>query len=129
MNDINKFMAEQVMGYADYKDGKAAVPVMVGDPRTVGCVDVDFDWVDWHPDTDIGQAMVCKNKFIDDNSKYMFFMQSHKMYVNGKLQVAHQVGFEFIDGTRHEKCYLLGVVSKAICEAIREAMESIEKSL
>jgi len=104
-------MATEVMGYADYAVGKAAVPIMVGDGDEM--VDIDFSWIDWHPTTDIAQAMMCADKFIEynitrsDDGTYWFAGRTKK------LSVWHSWGAE-----------TLKELPLAICSAIKQAVEN-----
>ena len=93
MNDLNEFMATEVMGYADYAVGKAAVPIMVGDGDEM--VDIDFSWIDWHPTTDIAQAMMCADKFYN---------------ISGNRVIIHILKYEDMP--------------LAICSAIQQAVEN-----
>ena len=52
------------MRYADYRDGRAAKPVPIGD-NIEGIIDIDFDWIEWTPSTDISQAMMVVDRMIE----------------------------------------------------------------
>ena len=62
-NDIDRQVALEVMRYADYRDGRAAKPVPIGD-SIEGIIDIDFDWIEWTPSTDISQAMMVVDRMI-----------------------------------------------------------------
>ena len=92
MNDLNELMATEVMGYildsANWKD-------YYGDSKTNEFI---IATEDWHPDTDLNQAVMCADKFIEYkiNSKYRHIVitlgDSHNYQVDilnhyGKIQI------------------------------------------
>jgi hypothetical protein len=49
--ELDRFMAEEVMGYEIY-EGRVVIPYFDGEQ-------MQPDFIDWHPTTDIAQAILC----------------------------------------------------------------------
>ena len=120
MNDLNVFMATEVMEYCE-------IPVV----ETVGDMvikedgfcwqteDDEYILVDeWHPTEDIAQSIICRDRFLIDNPTYQFSLYSYRNLEN---EIINHVYLEDGHGNIYES--LLSKLSFGICSAITQAVE------
>lgn len=110
-NDIDRKIALEVMRYADYRDGRAAKPVPIGD-SIEGIIDIDFDWIEWTPSTDISQAMMVEDKILERGlqDKYCFELS----------KIVTPVDKEDI---WNQRWYLIHATPQQRCQAALKAVE------
>ena len=107
--NINERMAIEVMGWE--KDLLGQVRWIMSRNKDRGYIDEYMLLSEWHPDTDIGQAMMCAEKSGLE-------MHIHIGDYHGIPYVVEEYSKEF-----DRSCNTIEEVSLAICEAILEAME------
>jgi len=94
MNDLNEFMATEVMGWRNAGDW-----FLDGDDYWMGdgtsSIFTGMKCKDWHPDTDLNQAMMCADKFYN---------------ISGNRVIIHILKYEDMP--------------LAICSAIQQAVEN-----
>jgi len=110
MDNINEKMAK-VMGWhkehCDWFDGMAYVPELDASVLLVN---------DWHPDTNIEQAIDCADKLIEDGWFWKLLRNPRDYWF-----ILEKMGRNTIDRVSETKDKL----PLAICEAIKEAMFEI----
>ena len=118
MNDLNVFMAVNVMRWRNAGDW-----FLDGDDYWMGdgtsSIFTGMKCKDWHPDTDLNQSIMCRDKFLMDNPTYQFSLYSYRNLEN---EIINHVYLEDGHGNIYES--LLSKLSLGVCEAIKQAVEN-----
>jgi len=119
MNDLNEFMAKEVMGYFFNKESESAQEIWVVCRNEKGYVEKYIVGEAWNPVEDIAQSIMCRDKFLMDNPTYQFSLYSYRNLEN---EIINHVYLEDGHGNIYES--LLSKLSLGVCEAIKQAVEN-----
>jgi len=114
MTNLDELMATEVMGWKNAGDWfNEGIDYLMG--YGTDSLFTGMKLADWHPTTDIGQAIMCATKYCDDN----ICVLSTQYDPTRKLWWADITdGNDGIDGESNKDN-----LSLAICEAIKQAVE------
>jgi len=119
MNDLNEFMATEVMGYFFNKESESAQEIWVVCRNEKGYVEKYIVGEAWNPVEDIAQSIMCRDKFLMDNPTYQFSLYSYRNLEN---EIINHVYLEDGHGNIYES--LLSKLSLGVCSAIKQAVEN-----